>query len=167
MENLGVELRGVIERAGARDGGEVRIAQLQLHGAGVQRMFAQPAADHFREPRQRGFEQVDIGGVFVEGELVADGLGVAVFAHLAVKPAARVQAARFSRQRQSPLPEVLAEEVFIERRQIADLADAAGLQVFFGHFSDARNLADVERRQEPRLLARQHPQHAVRLGLVG
>ena len=41
------------------------------------------------------------------------------------------------------------------------------LQILFGDFADARDLADIERREEARLFARQHPQNAVGLGLIG
>ena len=50
-KDLGVYLRGVIQRACARDGGEVRVPQLQLDRTGKQRMFAEAATHHFREPR--------------------------------------------------------------------------------------------------------------------
>ena len=41
------------------------------------------------------------------------------------------------------------------------------MQVLFGHFADAGNFPHFERRKKARFLARQHPQDAVRLGLVG
>ena len=92
-------------------------------------------------------------------------LGSLVLAHFAVEPAAGVQAARLSGQRESPLAEMLAQEFFIERRQIADLADAPGLQILFGHLADAGDLADVERRQESRLL-RPGSTHRMPFGLA-
>ena len=51
-------------------------------------------------------------------------------------------------------------------RQIADLADAAVMQIALGHFADAGDLAHVERSQEARLAAREDPQNAVGLGLI-
>lgn len=62
---------------------------------------------------------------------------------------------------------MLLEKFLGQCGQIADFADAAVVQIFFGHFADARDLADIQRRQKPSFLARQHPQYPVRLGLIG
>ena len=64
-------------------------------------------------------------------------------------------------------PKCSSRKSFVERGQVADLADAPGVQILFGDFADAGNLADVERREEARFFARQHPQDAVGLGLIG
>ena len=106
-------------------------------------------------------------GVDHERVLVADGFRVAAFADFVIEPAAGVLAARLARQRQAPFAEALFEEGFVERRQIADFANAAGVQVALGDFADAGDLAHVERRQEARLLAGKDPQNAVGLGLIG
>src|SRR5436190_15650428 len=97
---------------------------------------------------------------------MADGFWVVVLADLAIEPAAGVLTARLPGERQSPFPEALFEKGLIESREIADLGDAAFVQVTFGHFADARDLAHVERRQEARLAAREDPQNAVGLGLI-
>src|SRR5665213_2703889 len=51
-----------------------------------------------------------------------DGFRAAAFADLRIEPAARVEALRFSRQRQAPFAEVIFEERFVQRRQIAYFA---------------------------------------------
>ena len=79
----------------------------------------------------------------------------------------RRRALRLAGQRQSPFAELLFEKLLVERGQIADLANAELVQVLLGDFADAGDLSHVERREKPRLLTRQHPQHAVRLGLIG
>ena len=45
FENLGIDLRGVLERVRAGDGREIFVAQLQLHGAGVQLVLPQTAKE--------------------------------------------------------------------------------------------------------------------------
>ena len=91
----------------------------------------------------------------------------AVVAHFLIEPAARVHAARFSGQRQPPLAEMLAQEFFFESSEIAYLANAPGLQILFGDLADAGDFSHIERREKARLFARQHPENAVGLGLVG
>ena len=56
LVDFGVELRGARHRMGARNGGEVRVAQFELDGARLQRVLAQAASHHFGEPRQGGFD---------------------------------------------------------------------------------------------------------------
>ncbi len=93
--------------------------------------------------------------------------GVVPLADLAVEPGPRVQALRLARQRQAPLAEPLAQEPLVQTGEVADLADARREQVPLGDLADTRDPAHVERRQEPRLLTRQHPENTVRLGLIG
>ena len=59
------------------------------------------------------------------------------------------------------------QKLLVERGQVADLADAERVQILLRHLADAGNFAHFERRQKARLLARQDPQDAVGLGLVG
>ena len=92
-------------------------------------MIAQAPRDHFGQPHQHRVERRGLGGVDRERVFMADGFRIAAFADLAVEPAAGVHAARLARQRQAPFAEALFEKGFIERRQIADLADPAGMQV--------------------------------------
>ena len=64
--------------------------------------------------------------------LVADGLRVgtvAGFGEFTVEPTARILAAGFPSQRQAPFTEALFEKGFVERGEIADLANAAGVQI--------------------------------------
>ena len=83
------------------------IAQLDLHRAGVQPVFAQAPADHLAQLGQGGFEQPGVGGIFGKGVFVADGFGGGIGANFRIEPAARIQAARLARQRQPPLAEML------------------------------------------------------------
>ena len=41
------------------------------------------------------------------------------------------------------------------------------MQILFGDFADAGDLADIERREEASFFAGQHPENAVGLGLIG
>ena len=52
---------------------------------------------------------------------------------------------------------MLAQECIIQFREIADFADAPGLQILFSDFADAGDFSHIQRRQKPRLLGRQHP----------
>ena len=88
-----------------------------------------------------------------------------MLAHFGVEPAARIFAAGFSGERQSPLAETFFENIFLESREIGDLVDAQEVQILFHHFADAGNIAHIERREELRFLPRDDPQHAIGLGL--
>ena len=99
--------------------------------------------------------------------LVADGFGIAALADFFVEPASGIFAAGFAGERQAPLAETFFEERRVQRRKVADLADAASVQILLRHFADAGNLAHVERRQETRLLSGEDPQNPVGLGLIG
>src|SRR3954452_10840170 len=98
----------------ARDRGEIRVAQFQLDGPCLEGMLPQTPSHHFGKPRQRGFELLEVGGIFVEGVLVADRFRSLLFADFGVEPAARIESARFSCKRHAPLPEALLEEALIE-----------------------------------------------------
>src|SRR5580765_1147501 len=102
LEDLGVELRGLYQRVGPRDRCEILVAQLELNRSGVEGMFAQAARDHFRQAHQGGLELRRVGGVVVEGVFMADGLGIFMLADVGVEPSARIFAARFASERQSP-----------------------------------------------------------------
>src|ERR1039457_3923314 len=105
----------------ARDGGKVRIPQLELDRWGAQAVFAQTAPYHLAEPRQRRLDLRHIRRVLVKGVFVADGFRSFLGADLAVEPAARVQAARFPGQRHPPLAETLFEKCIIQPCQVATL----------------------------------------------
>ena len=91
---------------------------------------------------------VQVGGVLVEGVLVADRFGTLLFADFGVEPAAGIEPARLSGQRHAPLAEALFEECVVQPRQVADLANAEQVQVLLRHLAHARHLAHVERRQK-------------------
>ena len=78
---------------------------------------------------------------------MTDGLGRGLVAHFAIEPAACIQCRATSRQRQTPLAEMLAQEIFVEGSQVADFAERHSLQITFGDFADA-DVSDVERREE-------------------
>ena len=69
--------------------------------------------------------------------------------------------------RQPPLAEVLLEEGLFEPRQVADFTNVEGVQMLLRHLAHAGDLAHVERREPACLASRQHPEHAVGLGLIG
>src|SRR3974390_1432023 len=75
LEDFGVELGWHCKSMSARQGCEVLVAQLQLHGARMKMRFAQPASDHLRKAHERGFKLAYIGGIFVVSVFVADRLG--------------------------------------------------------------------------------------------
>src|SRR5437016_11866144 len=132
-------------------------------------MIAPTARDNLRRPHQHGVDDARVGRVHRKRILVADGFGISAFAglgNLAVEPAARVRAARFSRQRQAPFPEALFEKRFVEPREVSDLADATLMQVALGDLAHSRDLTYVKGRQEASLAAQWNPQNAMRLSLI-
>ena len=133
----------------------------------MQLLFSQAAAHHLRQARQHRFQRLPLVGVARKRVLVADRRRPIVFADVAVEPSARIEAARLAGERQPQRAEVLLQPVFVAGRQVADFADALLLQPLLHHLADAGNLAHVQRRQEFCLRARQNPQNAVGLGLVG
>ena len=82
--------------------------------------------------------------------LMADGFRTSAFADLGIKPAARVHSLRFACQRKAPFPEVIFKELFVERSEIAHLANPHSVQTSFRHFPDARDLSYVQRGKEVR-----------------
>src|ERR1700730_5599656 len=99
---------------GASDGGEIGIAELELHCSGEQLVLAKPAADHLGKPCQHSFQRFEIGGVFVESELVTDGFCVVFPPNDAVEPSTGIETARLAGEREPPLAKVLAEEILFE-----------------------------------------------------
>mgnify|MGYP003349964697 CR=1 FL=1 len=59
-----------------------------------------------------------------------------------------------------------SSSLLFEPRQIADLADAALVQVALGHLADAGHLAYIQAREETCFAAGRNPQDSVRLGLI-
>ena len=118
-------------------------------------VLAQAAAHHLAQPRQRRFELFRVRRILAERVLVADGFRVRVLADFGIEPSAGIQPARFARQRQAPLSEALLQELLVELRQVAHLADPERMQVLLGHLADAGDLAHVERRQKRGLAARE------------
>ena len=67
--------------------------------------------------------------------------------------------------RASPhFPKRSSRKVSSKRAEVSDLANAQAVQVLFGDFADAGNLAHVERSQEVCFLSGHDPEHAVGLG---
>ncbi len=130
-------------------------------------VIAQAPRDHFRQPHQHRVQRGRIRRIDRKRMLVADRFRVAAFADFSIEPAACVLAARFPGQREPPFSETFFEQRAVERRQIAHLADAAGVEIPFRHLADSGNLANVERRQKLGFLAWNDPQYAIRLSLIG
>src|SRR5450755_4392354 len=108
-------------------------------------MRPQALGDHLRELQQRGFELGLVGGVFVEGVLVADGFGLLVLSDGAVEPGSRILAASLSGESQAPFAEVSCQELIVEIYQIADAPDAEFLERRLAFFPDAGDYSNVER----------------------
>src|SRR3974390_311946 len=110
----------------------------------MQAMLAQAAAGHPRKAREGGFALRPFRRVLAKRMFMADGFGTGVFADRGIEPASGVQAARLSRQRQTPLAEAFCEKLFVELRQAAHAADAQRVQVLLRDLADAGNLANIE-----------------------
>src|SRR6266481_6404040 len=76
FEDLGVDLRGPLQCMRAGESRKILVAQLELDGSRVQPVFAQATPYHLRQPGQRGFKNVRVGGVFSVSMLVADGFRI-------------------------------------------------------------------------------------------
>ena len=154
LQHLRVELRGPLQRVPAGVGGEVRVAQFDLHLARVQLMFAQAAANHLGEPRQHGLQ------------LVADRLRLAVGSNILVIPSARVVSPRLFNQRRQTFADLSAHCSFGKRGQSADGAHTALAQMLLGNFSYAGQTPHIERREKAGFQSWKNLQHAVGLGLI-
>src|SRR5215471_1096048 len=157
-EDLSIELGRARRRVRARDGGEIRVAQLELDRTGFQTVFAQPPSYHLAEPRESRLQAIYFCGVLVERVLVTDGFRPLPFADLGVVPRARILAVGFAGQREAPLSEALFEERFVQPREVAHFVDAQFVKVFFHDLADARHSSYIERRQKRGLRPRQGPQ---------
>ena len=73
-------------------------------------VLAQAAAHHLGEAHQGRLELLDIGGVFSEGMLVADGLGLGIGANIAIEPTSSVKPVCLAGQGEAPFPETLFEQ---------------------------------------------------------
>src|SRR5215472_9604726 len=129
---------------GARDGGEIGEAQLELERAGQQVLLAQAASHHFAEAGERGLELRESGSVLGKGVFVADGLRAGGIADIVAVPAAGVESLRFPGQRQAKFAKALLEKCGVELREIAHFANAELMEVLLGNFAHARDLADVK-----------------------
>ena len=109
-------------------------------------MLPQTASHHLAQAREGGFDARHVRRVLGESVLVADGFGTFVRTDFGIEPAARVEAVGLPGESQSPLAEAFAEELFVQARQVAHLANAQRVQVLFRHLAHAGDLADVERR---------------------
>src|SRR5581483_322196 len=93
-------------------------------------------------------------------------LGTAVFSDLRVVPTAGILAPRFPCESQAPLAKALLEEVFVKTSEVPHLVNSERVQILFGNLAHTGHLAHIEGSQKLRLLPRNHPQNAVRLGLI-
>ena len=92
---------------------------------------------------------------------VADRFGIFIAAHLGIEPASGVFAARLAGQCQPPFAKALLQKIFIEATEIADGANAQSMQVLLRHLADSRDTPNLQRRQKPRFVLGQHPEHTV------
>src|SRR5262249_26477514 len=88
-------------------------------------------------------------------------------ADFGVEPTARVLAARFAGERKSPFAEAPLEIGLVEKSEIADAADADGVEMLLHHFADAGNTAHFAGRQEAGFEAGVDPEDSVAFRLIG
>ena len=165
LQGLSVELGGALQRPPARVGGEVGVAQLELHLAGVQLMFAQTAAHHLSESRQHGFQHRKIAFVAIECVFVADGLGIIVGTDLLVVPSTGIVSTRLFDQRCKPVSNLSAQSRFGEACEVADGANAALTQSLLGDLAHTGQAPHIERCEKALFQSRQYVEHTVGFGL--
>ncbi len=107
-------------------------------------VIAEAARNHLRKAHQHGVDCGTVGGVDRKSIFVADGFRPAAFADLGIEPAAGVFAAGLAGERETPLAETLAQEMFVELGEVADFTDAAGVQILFGDLADAGDFSHIE-----------------------
>src|SRR5579872_3590461 len=164
LENFGIELCRSSQAMSTGNGGEIFITEFELDGARMQLMLAQPAPHHLRKPHQRRFDLPRISGVFVVSVFVADRLGIAIGSDLGIKPSTSIFAAGLAGQRQTPLAKMFFKKSIVKPSQIADLPDAQSVQILFGDFSHAGDIAHIKRSEKLCLLPGNDPQNSVRFG---
>ena len=98
---------------------------------------------------------------------VTDGLRGFICADFAFKPCARVFAASFTRQGDTPFSKLLFQIGIVELRQIADFANTKRVQLLLRDFSHSGDLAHIKRRKKFRLATGDHIQDPIRLGFAG
>jgi len=168
IENFGVDLRGALERVGARDGREIFVAQLQLNGAGVQFVLAQAAAHHLREAAPALASSVPasaVSSLYVCSWLMDLG-SVSAPTSLSNQPPASSPRAlpasarpHFRNGFRETLRRTGQDHRFCGCRARADSSP-----------SPCRRREPCARRavrEKTRFLAGHHAQHAIRLGLIG
>ena len=139
--NVGIELRRLRKRFGARVGFESSVTNRQCECSRGQPRFAQPLAGLLREVAERRGHFVAIVGVFSKRVIVRDGLWFRID-HKFV----RIAAARFAVERLAPLPENPFQLFLGNRRKLLDGFQSQRAQGSLGDFADARNLSHRERR---------------------
>src|SRR5579872_3998465 len=118
------------QRMCASNGMEVGVAQLELNGTGGKALLTQSAGDHLCEPGQRGFQDLEVGGVFVESMFVADGFCRAL-ADLFVEPSAGIFAAGLASHGGSISSKMAFEA--LASLEIGEGADTKFMQTRLGH----------------------------------
>src|ERR1017187_7406552 len=120
---LRVHRAGLLQRASAREGAEIRIAQLQLESAGVQLLFAQTAAHHLRQARQHRLQDLRVIGIDGVRVLVTNRAWPVVLANIAVEPGPGVQATGLAGKRYAERTEVRLQPALLMPGKIANFLD--------------------------------------------
>src|ERR1035437_4347844 len=132
---LRVHRAGLLQSASAREGAEIRIAQLQLQSAGVQLLFAQTAAHHLRQARQHRLQGLRVIGIDGARMLVTDRAWPVVLANSAVEPGPGVQTTGLAGERQAERTEVRLQPALLMPGKIANLLDALFEQALLHHLT--------------------------------
>ena len=151
---LGIDLRSVIQRARAGEGGEIRVAQLDLNRPRVAADDRADARATISDSRTSIASSAAASAVSTENVcswLMDFGSPPSPISPSNQPPASSPRA--FPASARPHCPKRSSRNVASSARQIADFADAAGMQIALRHFADARNLAHIERRQKPRFFA--------------
>src|ERR1700692_3571871 len=86
LEDLIVNLRRLLQRMGARDGGEIFVSQFQLDGTRKDAAFTQTPRYHFAQAHQRRLKALGVTRIFIERVFMTDGFRIDALAYLVVKP---------------------------------------------------------------------------------
>jgi hypothetical protein len=148
FQQFDVDLRSVIDRVRPRVRGEIRIPQLQLHGAREQPVLAQTPSHHLRKPRQHRFQHFPsaVSSPNVCSWLIDFGSSLSPISPSNHPPASRPCDLP---ARASPhFPNFCSRNRSSNRARSPTLRMPNSCSRCSPCFTDARNLADVERRKE-------------------
>ena len=166
-QQLGIDLGGMFQGARPGKSAEIGIAQFELYAAGMQPVFAEPAADFLDQLCQGSFKHLPICNIHRKRVLMTHRFGAGVLSDRFVKPSAGVDTRCLLGQCHRPIAYLLPQPLAAVARQISGRLYSQLQQMFLGDFPDSWNLAHRQRSQERPLAAGNNPQNAVRFRLAG